>query len=96
MKKLFAVLGGLAAAAAVIPFGHRKDEHSGEETYHALVWNAHISPNHEDGGKNVTVNLGLTNPFAYKEEFSHYDDEALIPEVPCEGPCAPDAEAIPF
>ena len=78
MKKLFAVLGGLAAAAAVIPFGHRKDEHSGEETFHALIWNAHISPNHKDGGKNVSINLGLTNPFAYTEEFTHYDDEALI------------------
>ena len=94
MKKIFAVLGGLAAAAAVIPFGHRKDEHSGEETYHALIWNAHISPNREDGGKHVTVNFGLTNPFAYTEEFTHYDDGALIstpdpeeavsPETPCE------------
>ncbi len=95
MKKLFAVLGGLAAAAAVIPFGHRKDECSGEETYHALVWNAHVYPSHEDGTKRFSVNFGLTNPFAYHEEFTHYADDTLYPDVVCEEACGPNEE-IPF
>ena len=85
MKKGFAVLGGLLAAAAVVPFSHRKDETSGEESFHALIWNARVTPDQtEKGKKDVQINLALTNPFAYKEEYRHYDDEALNSTFPGE------------
>ena len=104
MKKLLALLGGTALAAAVIPYAYKKNEETDEKTIQALLWKATINDNPEEGQQKVALSVGFNNPFQSNEEELFTDDLTINyhtapacncqcgcdDECPCEGECDED------
>lgn len=63
MKKLLALLGGTALAAAVIPYAYQKNEETDEKTIQALLWKATIAAAGEDGQQKLSLSVGFNSPF---------------------------------
>lgn len=63
MKKLLALLGGTALAAAVIPYAYQKNEETDEKTIQALLWKATIAAGDKDGQQRVSLSVGFNSPF---------------------------------
>ncbi len=104
MKKLLALLGGTALAAAVIPYAYKKNEETDEKTIQALLWKATINDNPDEGQQKVALSVGFNNPFQSAEEELFADDLTINyhtapacncqcgcdDECPCEGECDED------
>ena len=104
MKKLLALLGGTALAAAVIPYAYKKNEETDEKTIQALLWKATINDNPEDGQQKVALSVGFNNPFQSTEADLFADDLTVNyhtaptcgcecsceDECPCDGECDED------
>lgn len=65
MKTFLKVLGTTALLAAVVPVKVQKDEETGKTSYQSLLWKLNITPNGENGGTDVGLDLAngvLTAP----------------------------------
>ena len=101
MKKLLALLGGTALAAAVIPYAYKKNEETDEKTIQALLWKATINADPEEGQQKVALSVGFNNPFQSAEADLYADDLTVNyhtapvcgcecgcdDECPCDGEC---------
>ena len=104
MKKLLALLGGTALAAAVIPYAYKKNEETDEKTIQALLWKATINADPEEGQQKVALSVGFNNPFQSAEADLYADDLTVNyhtapvcgcecgcdDECPCDGECDED------
>ncbi len=81
MKTFLKVLGTAAVLATIIPFSHKKDEESGQETYEALLWKAVSRPDPEAENKRKleTFSIGFRCPFGKDSEEAHlFADELTV------------------
>ncbi len=108
MKKSLKIAGtvvGVAALAALLPYGFRKDRENGELTVNALLWQFNSRPDPEEPGKRkISIELGFHNSF-YSDDLSLLGDENDDPILDCtpveetpaeEEPVVTESDCLPF
>lgn len=105
MKTFLKVLGTTALLASLVPFSHKKDEETDQETYQALLWTAVNRPDPEaEAKRKLDIRFGFNNPFSKGEaDEAHLfaDDLSInyhtVPAAAQEEACAeePPAQETP-
>lgn len=97
MKNVWKILAFSAAAASLIPFVHKKDEATDQETFQALLWKVVNRPDPDaENKRKLEITIGFNNPFSNDPEgptFAGDEAFAAAPDVP--DPPAPDAPVPP-